>query len=183
MIFQSFVLAAVVGLDGPYFPAERILDQPRADVRRCTIGRSATTSDCALIHERWVVTRAGSVAAARTVNGTIRVRIGDDEFAVEQLVYHPEWKGGARHDVTLLKLTERVRAFPLLPPPGEFPRHHEHIVANAFPERGWVAQVTGGSPLWHDGHACPFSGATRAATILGRVRELIDGFGAERDGG
>ena len=94
MIFQSFVLAAVMALDGPYFPSARGLDTPRADVRRCTVAISTEASDCALIHEQWVVTRAGSVAAARTVNGAMRVRIGDDEFVVEQLVYHPEWKGG-----------------------------------------------------------------------------------------
>src|SRR6185503_1799023 len=86
---------------------------------------------CALIGAQWVVTSAGAVAMARPVGGQLHVRIGDDTYAVEQLVYHPKWNGGIKYDVTLVRLTERVDAFPMLPPPGEFPANVERIVQRA----------------------------------------------------
>ena len=118
----SFAVAALMVISGPFFPPSLLQPGLRADTRRCAIGAQVTQSDCALIGAQWVVTTAGAVAAARPSGGHLHVRIGDTEYDVEQLVYHPKWDGGVRHDVTLLRLAERVPAFPLRPLPGEFPR-------------------------------------------------------------
>jgi hypothetical protein len=166
----SFVLAALLAFDGPFFPASLVPSAPRADTRRCFIGAQAAHSDCALIGAEWVVTTAGAVSSARAVGGRLHVRIGDDDFTVEQLVYHPKWKGGIKYDVTLLKLTERVPAFPLIPPPGEFPVHVERIVQHALPHHAWVAQTIGPSPVWDE----RIASGRRHSALLTRVRSLVD---------
>jgi len=120
------------------------------------------------------VTTAGAVATAKPTGGKLHVRIGDDEYAVEQLVYHPKWNGGVRYDVTLLKLTSRVPAFPVLPPPGEFPINVERVAQHAMAERDWVAQTIGPSPLWDDRTATAL--ATKPPTILTRFRSLFDSW-------
>ena len=168
----SFVWAAVLALNGPFFPASLVHPQPRADTRRCAIGANTGHSDCALIGAEWVVTTAATVATARPVAGRLRVRIGDGEYGVEQLIYHPKWNGGAKYDVTLLKLTERVPSFPLLPPPGEFPANIERVAQRALPHRDWVVQTIGPSPLWDDREAPTL--ASRQARLLTRVRSLMD---------
>jgi hypothetical protein len=76
--------------------------------------------------------------------------------------------------VTLLKLTERVPAFPLLPPPGEFPVHVERIAQHALPQRAWVVQTIGPSPLWDD--RAPAAGESKQSALLTRVRSLVDGW-------
>jgi hypothetical protein len=102
----------------------------------------------------------------------LRVRIGDDEFAVDQLVYHPKWNGGVRYDVTLLKLVERVPAFPVLPLPGEFPVHVERVAQHAMSERQWVNETIGPSAVWDARGAAAL--ATKQPTILTRMRSLMD---------
>jgi hypothetical protein len=166
----SFVLAALMTFDGPFFPASLVPSAPRADTRRCFVGAQTAHSDCALVGAQWVVTRAGAVASARPVGGKLRVRIGNEDFTVEQLVYHPKWNGGIKHDVTLLKLTERVPAFPLLPPPGEFPVHVERIVQHALPQRAWIAETIGPSPVW-DARS---TAEPRQSALLNRVRSFVD---------
>lgn len=170
----SLVLAAVVASTGPFFPASLVQPAPRADTRRCAIGAHATQSDCALIGAQWVVTTAGAVAAARPIAGRLHVRIGDGDYTVEQLVYHPKWNGGVRYDVTLLKLTERVPAFPLLPAPGEFPVNIDRIVQRAVPQREWVAQTIGPSPLWDDRSVTALM--SKQSPLLTRVRSLMDSW-------
>lgn len=167
----SFVLAAVLAFNGPFFPASLLQSVPRADGRRCSIGAQATQSDCALIGAQWVVTTAGAVATARPVAGRLHVRIGDDCYTVEQLVYHPKWNGGVKYDVTLLKLTEHVRAFPLLPPPGEFPVSGARVAQHALAQREWVAQTIGPSPLWDDPGTALVS---KQSALVTRVRSLMD---------
>jgi len=166
-----FVLAAALSLDGPFFPVSLLQPQPRADTRRCAIASHAAQSDCALIGAQWVVTTAASVAAARPVGGRLHVRIGDDDYVVDQLVYHPKWNGGVKYDVTLLKLTERVPAFPLLPPPGEFPANVERVAQRALAHRDWVSQNIGPSPMWDDRDATAMVSRT---PLLTRVRLLMD---------
>jgi hypothetical protein len=168
----SFVLAALLTFEGPFFPTSLVPYTPRADTRRCVIGAVATQSDCALIGAQWVVTTAGAVASARPVSGKLQVRIGDDEYAIQQIVYHPKWSGGVKFDVTLLKLTDRVPAFPLLPPPGEFPEHVERIAHRALAQREWVAHTIGPSPVW-DARG---PGGPKQSAFLSRVRSIMDGF-------
>lgn len=168
----SFVLAALLALDGPFFPASLIPPVPRADTRRCALGAMATQCDCALIGAQWVVTTAGAVASARPIGGRLHVRIGDDDYPVEQLVYHPKWNGGMKYDVTLLRLADRVPSFPLLPPPGEFPVHAERVAQHALEQRAWVSQTIGPSPLW-DERGAPTVAAKQSA-LLARVRSLVD---------
>ena len=167
----AFALGALLSLGGPFFPPSLLQPGPRADTRRCLMSARATQSDCALIGSQWVVTTAGAVAMARPVNGRLQVRIGDDAFVVEQLVYHPKWNGGLKYDVTLLKLVSRVPSFPLLPLPGEFPTNVERVAQRAVREREWVAQIIGPSPLWDER---PTAVATKEPTILTRVRSLMD---------
>jgi hypothetical protein len=167
-----FVFGALLAFSGPFFPPSLVQPGPRADTRRCAIGADATQSDCALIASQWVVTTAGAVATARPVDGRLRVRIGDDEFAVDQLVYHPKWNGGVRYDVTLLKLVERVPAFPVLPLPGEFPVHVERVAQHAMSERQWVNETIGPSAVWDARGAAAL--ATKQPTILTRMRSLMD---------
>jgi hypothetical protein len=107
------------------------------------------------------------------VNGRLHVRIGDTEFAVEQLVYHPKWNGGGQYDVTLLKLAERVPAFPMLPLPGEFPMYVERVAQHAMPQREWVAQTIGPSPVWDDRNPTL---ATKPSSILTTVRSIMDAW-------
>lgn len=170
----AFVLGALLTFNGPFFPPSLVQPGPRADTRRCAVGARATQSDCALIGAQWVVTTAGAVATAKPSAGRLHVRIGDDDYAVEQLVYHPKWNGGVRYDVTLLKLTSRVPAFPILPLPGEFPMNVERVAQHAMSQRDWVAQMIGPSPLWDD-HATTAL-ATKPPTILTRVRSLMDSW-------
>jgi hypothetical protein len=170
----SFVLATVLAFNGPFFPTSLLQPAPRADTRRCAIGAQAAQSDCALIGAQWVVTSAGAVATARPVGGRLHVRIGTDEYTVEQLVYHPKWNGGVKYDVTLLKLTERVPAFPMLPPPGEFPANVQRIVQHAAPHHEWVVQTIGPSPLWDDHAAAAL--VAKQPPIMMRVRSLIDAW-------
>jgi hypothetical protein len=166
-----FAVGAVMAISGPFFPPSLLQPRPRTDTRRCAVGAQATQSDCALIGAQWVVTTAGAVAAARPWGGRLHVRIGDSEYAVEQLVYHPKWNGGVRYDVTLLKLAERVPAFPVRPLPGEFPANVERVARRAIPERQWVSATIGPS-LWDDGGTTAF--ATKQPAILTRVRALMD---------
>jgi len=166
----ALAVGALIVISGPFFPPSLLQPGPRADTRRCAVGAQAAQSDCALIGAQWVVTTAGAVAAAPPSGGRLRVRIGDAEYEVEQLVYHPKWTGGLRYDVTLLKLTERVPAFPLLPMPGEFPVNVERVAQHAMPEREWVSATIGPSPLWDDrGTAVPM----KQSGILTRVRTLM----------
>lgn len=169
----SFVLATLLAFDGPFFPSSLVPPVPRADTRRCLIGASATQSDCALIGAQWVVTTAGAVANSRPVGGRLHVRIGDDEYTVAQLVYHPKWNGGTKYDVTLLKLADRVPAFPLLPPPGEFPMHVDRVARHALEQRAWVSQTIGPSPLWDAPSATTVA---KQSALLTRVRSIVDGW-------
>ncbi|HUQ79775.1 MAG TPA: trypsin-like serine protease [Gemmatimonadaceae bacterium] len=170
----SFVLATVLSLNGPFFPASLVQPAPRADTRRCEIGAHATQSDCALIGAQWVVTSAGAVAAARATDGRLHVKIGDADYTVDQLVYHPKWNGGVKNDVMLIKLTDRVPSFPMLPPPGEFPANVNRIVERAAPHHDWVAQTIGPSPLW-DGRATAALSAKQSPLVT-RVRSLMDSW-------
>lgn len=170
----GYAFRALLVVGGPFFPPSLIQPVPHVDTRRCTLGAHPVQSDCALIGSQWVVTTAGTVATARPVAGRLHVRIGDDDFAVEQLIYHPKWNGGVKHDVTLLKLSNRVPAFPLLPLPGEFPVHVQRIARHAMSERQWVAQTIGPSPLWTDPTTPAL--ATKPPTILTRMRSLVDGW-------
>jgi hypothetical protein len=167
-----FVFAAVLALNGPFFPVSLVQPHARADTRRCSIGAGAVQSDCALIGADWVVTTAGTVATARPIGGRLHVRVGDGDYAVEQLVYHPKWNGGAKYDVTLIKLAQRVPSFPLLPPPGEFPANVERVAQRALAHRDWVVQTMGPSPLWDDREASAL--ASKQAPLLTRVRLLMD---------
>lgn len=171
MSHGTFVLTAAVALSGPFFPVSLVLPTPRADSRRCSISTEGAHSDCALIGPRWVATTAGAVAAAHPVGGKLRVRVGDDEFVADQIVYHPRWSGGAEFDVTLLKLNDRVPAFPVLPPPGEFPANVARIAQHAFAQRAWVSQTIGPSSLW-DARGGP-TRIARGSGLLTRVRLLI----------
>lgn len=166
-----FVLAALLSFEGPFFPS-LIRNAPRADTRRCVVGAQATHSDCALIGSHWVVTTAGAVASARPVAGRLHVRIGDDEYVVDQLVYHPKWNGGVKYDVTLLRLTDCVPAFPLLPPPGEFPEHVQRVAEHAMAHHRWVAETIGPSPVWD----ARTTVATKQSPLLDRVRSIMGGF-------
>jgi hypothetical protein len=162
---------AALALNGPFFPTSLLHPQPRADMRRCSIGSLAVHSDCALIGAQWVVTTAGAVATARPVGGRLHVRIGDSEYAVDQIVYHPKWNGGVKFDVTLVKLTERVPAFPVLPPPGEFPANLERVTERAVPYRAWVVETIGPSPLWDERPGT--SVASKQAPFFTRMRALM----------
>jgi len=174
LIPGAFVLGAVLSFTGPFFPPSLLQPGPRVDTRRCAVGSFATQSDCALIGAQWVVTTAGAVATARPSGGRLHVRIGDDEYAVDQLVYHPKWNGGVRYDVTLLKLAARVPAFPILPLPGEFPVNVERVAQHAMEQRDWVAATIGPSPVWDDRSTTAL--ATKQPTILTRMRSLVDSW-------
>jgi hypothetical protein len=165
---------ALLSINGPFFPPSLLHPTPPVDTRRCAIGAQATQSDCALIGAQWVVTTAGAVATARPAAGRLRVRIGDSEYVVEQLVYHPKWNGGAKYDVTLLKLTEPVPSFPLRPLPGEFPANVERVAQHALPERQWVSATIGPSPVWDDRATTAL--ATKQPAILTRMRTLMDAW-------
>jgi hypothetical protein len=166
------VISALVAFAGPYFPPALLHTPVRADTRRCTLGAQATQSDCALIGPQWVLTTATTIATAQPIGGRLHVRIGDDQYAVEHLVYHPKWNGGTTHDVALLKLTNPVPSFPVLPLPGEFPLHVERIAQRAMPDREWVAHTVGASGLWD--HRKTAALATKQPGILTRVRSLVD---------
>ena len=170
----SFAVAAVMMMNGPFFPASLLQPGLRADTRRCAVGAQATQSDCALIGAQWVVTTAGAVAAARPSGGHLIVRIGGTEYAVAQLVYHPKWDGGVRHDVTLLRLAERVPSFPLRPLPGEFPTKVECVARHAMSERQWVSATIGPSAVWDDRGTTAL--ATKQPAFLTKVRTLMDVF-------
>ena len=170
----TFAVLAVLSISGPFFPPSLLHPAPRVDTRRCAVGAQATQSDCALIGAQWVLTTAGAVATARPIAGRLRVRIGDTEYAVEQLVYHPKWNGGVKYDVTLLKLTEPVPAFPVRPLPGEFPVNVERVAQHALPERQWVSATIGPSPVWDDRNTTAL--ATKQPAILTRVRTLMDAW-------
>jgi hypothetical protein len=168
------VLAAALTVDGPFFPASSAPAALRADSRRCSLTVPAAESDCALIAPQWVVSTAGAVAAARPTGGRLHVRVGDDEFAVEQLVYHPKWHGGTRNDVTLLRLATPVPAFPMASPPGEVAANVERVARRALEHRAWVVQTIGPSTLW-DERACTMRTPRRPA-LFARVRSLVDGW-------
>lgn len=168
----SLALATVLAFTGPFFPPWILQQLPRADTRRCSVGAQAVQSDCALIGAQWVVTTAGAVATAHTIGGRLHVKIGEDQYAVEQLVYHPKWNGGIRYDVTLLKLAAQVPSFPLLPPPGEFPANVERVAQHALPQREWVAQTIGPSPLWDTAGTTTL--VEKQSPLLMRVRSLMD---------
>jgi hypothetical protein len=168
------VIAAVLALNGPFFPVSLVHPTPRADTRRCSIGANAAQSDCALIGADWVVTTAATVAAARPVRGRLHVKIGDGDYGVEQLIYHPKWNGGQKYDITLIKLTSRVASFPLLPPPGEFPANVERVAQRALPHREWVVQTIGPSPLWDDRDGAAL--AAKQSPLLARVRSMVDAW-------
>ena len=170
----TFAVLAVLSVSGPFFPPSLLHPAPRVDTRRCAVGAQATQSDCALIGAQWVLTTAGAVATARPVAGRLRVRIGDDEYTVEQLIYHPKWNGGVKHDVTLLKLGQPVPAFPVRPLPGEFPVNVERIAQHALPDRQWVSATIGPSPVWDDPGTTAL--ATKQPTILTRFRTLVDAW-------
>ena len=170
----SFAVAALMVASGPFFPPSLLQPGLRADTRRCVVGAQVTESDCALIGAQWVVTTAGAVAAARPSGGHLHVRIGDTEYAVEHVVYHPKWDGGVLHDVTLLRLATRVPAFPLRPLPGEFPTKVECITRHAMSERQWVSATIGPSPVWDDRRTTAF--ATKQPAILTKVRTLMDAW-------
>jgi hypothetical protein len=174
LISGSFVLVAVLAYNGPFFPASIVPNTPHADTRRCIVGSQATLSDCALVGAQWVVTSAASVATARPVGGRIYVRIADTEHVVEQIVYHPKWNGGLKYDVTLLKLGDRVPAFPMLPPPGEFPVNVERVAQHALAHREWVSQTIGPSPVWDDKGKTSL--AAKESALLTRVRSLMDAW-------
>jgi hypothetical protein len=106
--------------------------------------------------------------------GRIHVRIADTEHAVEQIVYHPKWNGGLKYDVTLLKLGDRVPAFPMLPPPGEFPVNVERVAQRALAHREWVSQTIGPSPVWDDKGKTAL--AAKESALLARVRSLMDAW-------
>ena len=125
-----------------------------------------------MVELEFTVTSAGAVATARAVEGRLHVRIGDDTFTVEQLVYHPKWNGGIKYDVTLLRLTEPVPAFPVRPLPGEFPVNVERVAQHALPERQWVSATIGPSPVWDDRNTTEL--ATKEPGILTRFRSLVD---------
>ena len=168
----AFVLGALLAVSGPFFPPALLARGAGVDTRRCAVGADVQQSDCALIAPRWVVTTAGAVATARPIAGRLHVRIGDDAFVVDQLVYHPKWKGGVKYDVTLLRLAERVPAFPVLPLPGEFPVSIERVAEHALTERSWVATTIGPSAVWDSTTTTAF--AAKQPTILTRVRSLFD---------
>ena len=168
----SIVLATVLMLGGPFFPASLVHSTPRADARRCSISAQGAQSDCAVIGAQWVVTTASVVASARVVGGRVHVTIGDDQYAVDQVVYHPQWTGGVKFDVTLLKLTEQVRSFPLLAPPGEFPMNGERIALRALAQREWVTQTIGPSALWDSPR--PTTLVAKQSALLTTVRSLMD---------
>jgi len=170
----SFAVAALMVASGPFFPPSLLQPGLRADTRRCAVGAQVTESDCALIGAQWVVTTAGAVAAAHPTGGRLHVRIGDTDYAVEQLVYHPKWDGGVVHDVTLLRLATRVPAFPLRPLPGEFPTKIECVARHAMSERQWVSATIGPSPVWDDRRTTAF--ATKQPAILTKVRTLMDAW-------
>ena len=170
----TYAVLAALSISGPFFPPSLLHPGPRVDTRRCAVSAETTQSDCALIGAQWVLTTAGAVATARPVAGRLRVRIGDTEYAVEQLVYHPKWNGGVNHDVTLLKLTEPVPAFPVRALPGEFPVNVERVAQHALPERLWVSATIGPSAVWDDGP--PATLATKEPTILTRFRTLVDAW-------
>jgi hypothetical protein len=167
-------IGALIAFVGPFFPPALVHAPVRADTRRCTLAAQSSQSDCALVGAQWVLTTAGTVAAARLVSGRLHVRIGDHDYPVEHLVYHPQWHGGAAHDVTLVKLAERVPSFPVLPLPGEFPLAVERIAQRALPDREWVVQTIGGSPLWDDRTMTAL--ATKQPPILTRMRSLLDSW-------
>ena len=169
MLAIGALLAAV----GPFFPPALRHAPVRADTRRCALAPHAAQSDCALIGAQWVLTTAGTVARAQPIAGRLQVRIGDDAYAVEQLVYHPKWHGNAAHDITLLKLSNRVPSFPVLPLPGEFPVNVERIAERAVAERAWIAQIIGPSPLWDD-RTMAF--VSKHTPILTRMRSLVDSW-------
>jgi len=73
--------------------------------------------------------------------------------------------------VTLLKLTERVPAFPMTPLPGEFPVNVERVAQHAMPERQWVSATIGPSPVWDERGTIAFS---TKQSFLTRVRTLMD---------
>lgn len=171
MPLGSLVLAALLSFEGPFFPS-LLPNAPRADTRRCMVSARATHSDCALIGAQWVVTTAGAVASAHPVSGRLQVRVGDDEYVVDQLVYHPKWSGGLEYDVALLRLAERVPAFPLLPPPGEFPEHVQRVAQHAMSQYEWVAEIIGPSPVWD----VRTTVATRQSGLLSRMRSIMDGL-------
>jgi hypothetical protein len=168
----SVLLATVLASSGPFFPPSLVHPAPRADARRCSINVAGAQSDCALIAAQWVVTNAATVASARVVGGRMHVIIGDDQYVVDQIVYHPKWNGGLKYDVTLVKLTEQVRSFPLVPPPGEFPVNGERIAQRALADREWVTRTIGPSALW-DSPATNTVVAKQSA-LLTRVRSLMD---------
>ena len=163
-------IGALIAVVGPYFPPALLHAPVRVDTRRCALAPHATQSDCALIGAQWVLTTAATVASARPIAGRLQVRIGDDAYAVEQLVYHPKWHGNAAHDVALLKLANRVPSFPVLPLPGEFPLNVERIAERAVPERAWIAQIIGPSALWDDRTTAL---ATKHPPILTRMRSFV----------
>jgi len=166
----TLAVAALMVISGPFFPPSLLQSDPLVDTRRCAVAARAAQSDCALIAAQWAVTTAGAVAAAPPSGGRLHVRIGNTEYLVEQLVYHPKWTGGLRYDVTLLRLAERVPAFPLRPMPGEFPVNVERVAQNAMRERQWISATIGQSPVWDD------PGTTvepKKSALLARVRTLM----------
>ena len=108
----SFAVGALMVISGPFFPPSLLQPGPRADTRRCAVGTQATESDCALIGAQWVVTTAGAVASGPAIGGRLHVRIGDDQYAVEQLVYHPKWNGGVELRRDAAQVGRTVPAFP-----------------------------------------------------------------------
>lgn len=164
-------VSALITVVGPYFPPALVHLPARADSRRCMLASQTEQSDCALVGARWVLTTARTVATARPVGGHLHVRIGAEEYAVDQVVYQPNWNGGSKHDVTLLELVNRVPSFPVLPLPGEFPVSVEQIAQRALPERAWIVATIGPSPLWDDRSATSL--ASKPPTILTRVRSLV----------
>jgi hypothetical protein len=74
--------------------------------------------------------------------------------------------------VTLLKLAAQVPSFPLLPPPGEFPANVERVAQHALPQREWVAQTIGPSPLWDTRGTTTL--VEKQSPLLMRMRSLMD---------
>jgi hypothetical protein len=61
-----------------------------------------------LVNARWILTAAHMAKVVEEKKGH-RIRVGADEYAVERVVIHAEWKKGGHSDIALILLRSAVR--------------------------------------------------------------------------
>ena len=77
-----------------------------------TVSNFGRAGEGTLVGAEWVLTAAHVAAGMRR---DVQIRFGDDSYAVDRIVTHPEWKEMGAHDIALVRLSRGVTGVTPLP--------------------------------------------------------------------